>query len=597
MSPMSTALQWHFRPATAHRNDAPSGAPATIDRTSMLQPADFSQRLDALASRLRFSVATGHIWLGEQRMLLLHGASVAALRKELIDSLGVDRARGVLLRMGFASGARDAAWARELYPDASDTELLAMGPMLHTLEGIVRARSDSMTMDVARGIFRGEFTWEDSYEADVHCQLFGISTEPACWMQLGYASGYSTALMGRMILYRETACRAAGAHECHIVGRTTDEWPDAAEQLKYFEPDSVAEDILRLQDEVKNLRGSLDGNTCGSDLVGQSPAFVASWELIRKAAPSQVTVLLLGETGVGKEMFARALHGSGPRASAAFVAMNCAAMPESLIESELFGVEKGAFTGAHQSRPGRFERAHGGTLFLDEVGELTASAQAKLLRVLEEGEVERVGDVRTRRVDVRVIAATNVDLENAVAQGRFRRDLYYRLNVYPITIPPLRERTEDIPELVKCFVERYGARHSKRVPGVTDRALHALRHYAWPGNVRELENVIERGVILASAGSYIDRSDLFPSIAAEPRRQRMQGLGRDGRMLSHDEDTVSNFLDYVASKKASLDDVERILLDAAVERAGGNLSSAARALGITRPQLAYRLKKREVETP
>lgn len=589
----STALTGHPPHHAAEAAHSRDGGPAR-EASPALSPSErgFQQRLDTLVSRLRFSFESGHIWLGEERMLLMHGASIAALRKELIDTLGVDRARGVLLRMGFASGARDAAWARELYPEASDTELLAMGPMLHTLEGIVRARADSMTMDVRRGIFNGEFTWESSYEADVHCQLYGRSDEPVCWMQIGYASGYSTTLMGRVILFRETTCRAAGAGACHIVGRTADEWPDAAEQLRYLEPDSIADHILRLQEEVTNLRCTLDRATCSGDLVGQSPAFMAAWELVRKAASSKVTVLLLGETGVGKEMFARALHAAGPRAAAPFIAMNCAALPETLIESELFGVEKGAFTGAQQSRPGRFERAHGGTIFLDEVGDLSASAQAKLLRVLQESELERIGDVQTRKVDVRVVAATNVDLAQAVEQGRFRRDLFYRLNVYPVLIPPLRDRTDDIPELVRRFVDRCGTRHSKRILGVTDRALHALRSYAWPGNVRELENVIERGVILASPGSRIDLDDLFPSIAASSRRQRGAGLGRDGRVLPLDEDTVRSFVDYVATRKASLDDVERIVVDAAIERAGGNLSAAARALGITRPQLAYRLKKR-----
>ncbi|RIK94752.1 MAG: sigma-54-dependent Fis family transcriptional regulator [Burkholderiales bacterium] len=555
-------------------------------------PTQFQQRLSELASRLRFSLESGHIWLGEQRMLLMHGASIEALRKELIDSLGIVRARGVLTRIGFASGARDAAWARELYPQASDTELLGMGPMLHTLEGIVHARADAMTMDIARGVFDGEFTWESSYEADVHCHLYGVADEPACWMQVGYASGYSTTLMGRLVLFRETTCRAAGAACCHIVGRTADEWPDAAEQIRLLEPDSIAEAILRLQAEVRSLRRSLERDTASEEIVGRAPAVVRAWELVRKAAPSQVTVLLLGETGVGKEMFARALHAASTRAQAPFVAVNCAALPETLIESELFGVEKGAFTGAHQSRPGRFERAQGGTLFLDEVGELPAQAQAKLLRVLQEGEFERVGDLRTRKVDVRVVAATNVDLERAVAQGAFRRDLYYRLNVYPVVVPPLRERPEDIPELVRHFVDRSCARHGKHVLGVTDRALHALRQYAWPGNVRELENVIERGVILAAQGAHIDLDDLFPSITAVARGRRTAGLGPDGRMLRPDEDAVSAFLDHVARHHVGLDEVESLLIDAAVAKAGGNLSSAARALGITRPQLAYRLKKR-----
>jgi transcriptional regulator with GAF, ATPase, and Fis domain len=346
---------------------------------------------------------------------------------------------------------------------------------------------------------------------------------------------------------------------------------------------------------VPSLRYSLDNDLDTDDLVGVSPGFKQATGLLKRAANSQVTVLLLGETGVGKEMFARALHKVGNRAEHPLIAVNCAALPEQLIESELFGVEKGAFTGAQQSRPGRFERAHGGTLFLDEVGELSASAQAKLLRVLQEGELERIGDTRTRKVDVRVVAATNVDLAQAVEEGRFRRDLYYRLNIYPVTIPPLRERKEDIALLAQRFLEKYLVRHSKKVLGITDQAMHALKQYSWPGNVRELENVIERGVILAPGGGRIDLSDLFPSVTSEVKKQQLAALARDGSVLKRDAGTVSDFLDYVLKNQVSLENVESVLLEAAVERSKGNYSSAARMLGMTRPQFAYRMKKHNLD--
>ena len=553
--------------------------------------AEQATRVGDIASRLRFAFDSGHIWLGESRMILLHGAAMTALRKELIDSLGVDRARGVLMRMGFASGARDAEWARKLYPDASPTELLSTGPALHMLEGMVRCTTDHMEMDIAKGVFSGEFTWEASFEADAHMQLFGLSPEPACWMQLGYACGYSSTLMGRFILYRETQCAAAGASCCKIAGRPADEWTGVEAELKYFEPDSVADHILALQDQVQSLRYSIDNDLNTDNLVGVSPGFKQAAGLLKRAAHSQVTVLLLGETGVGKEMFARALHNVSSRAEHPLITVNCAALPEQLIESELFGVEKGAFTGAQQSRPGRFERAHGGTLFLDEVGELSPSAQAKLLRVLQEGELERIGDVRTRKVNVRVVAATNIDLAQAVERRRFRRDLYYRLNIYPVTIPPLRERKEDIALLAQRFLEKYLARHSKKVLGITDQAMHALKQYSWPGNVRELENVIERGVILAASGGRIDLSELFPSLTSEVKQRQLTALARDGSILRQDDGTVGAFLDYVLKNRVSLDDVESVLLNAAVQRTQGNYSSAARMLGMTRPQFAYRLKK------
>lgn len=349
----------------------------------------------------------------------------------------------------------------------------------------------------------------------------------------------------------------------------------------------MAEQLLALQDEVNHLRDSLQEDTGIGDMVGASQPFIPACDMLRKVADSHVTVLLLGETGVGKEMFARALHSISPLAKSPFIAINCTTIPEELIESELFGVEKGAYTGAHQSRPGRFERAHSGTLFLDEVGELSMNAQAKLLRVLQEGEIERVGDTRTRKVDVRVVAATNVDLQEAVPAGRFRSDLYYRLNIYPVIIPPLRERKDDIELLVTRFLEKYTARHGKRVNGITERALQALKDYNWPGNIRELENMIERGVIIVAVGDAIDLKDLFPCLNINKDAPALHPS------LNREEGDVESLVGQVIDQSTSLEEMETLLLETAVKKAKGNLSQAARILGITRPQLAYRLKKRE----
>jgi len=563
-------------------------------KTTPIDAAGSTPGADELASRVRFFYDSGHIWLGETRMILLHNAAMSSLRKELINSLGIEHARGVLTRTGYASGARDAELARTLYPHASDADLLRMGPQLHTLEGVVTARTARLDIDIAKGRFHGEFVWDNSLEADMHHELFGVDTGPVCWMQTGYACGYASMVMGRRILFKETACRASGARACTVIGKPAEEWADAETLLRYLQPDLLAEHILELQEQVQHLRYSIDDDLRADDLIGASAGFRKSRSLIRKAGPSQVTVLLLGETGVGKEMFARALHDGSPRAHGPFVAVNCAALPEPLIESELFGVEKGAFTGAQQSRPGRFERAQRGTLFLDEVGELSLTAQAKLLRVLQEGEIERIGDNHARKIDVRIVAATNVDLQEAVDQGRFRRDLFYRLNIYPVHIPPLRERTEDIPLLVQRFIDKQSARHAKKVAGVTDKAMRALCGYAWPGNVRELENIIERGIILAPPGGRIDLADLFPGISARVAEGRSSSIRRDGSVFRSDEHAVDAFLDHVFARKTGLDAVETLLLKAALERAGGNVSSAARALGMTRPQFEYRLKKRKL---
>lgn len=272
---------------------------------------------------------------------------------------------------------------------------------------------------------------------------------------VGDASGYTSAFMGRFILFKEVERAAMGANRCRIIGKPAEEWPDADEYLPYYESDSMVGHLMDLKAQVDALRCSLESTCTAPNLIGTSPGFQHAYSLISKAAATTVTVLLLGETGVGKERFARALHEMSPRNAAPFVAVNCAALPHDLIESELFGVDEGAFTGATASRLGKFERADNGTLFLDEVG--------KLLRVLQEGEIERLGDDRTRRINARLVAATNVDLQKAVREGRFRSNLFYRLHIYPAEIPPLRERPSDIPLLVQGMLDRFSALHGKRL--------------------------------------------------------------------------------------------------------------------------------------
>ncbi|MCG8072692.1 MAG: sigma 54-interacting transcriptional regulator, partial [Candidatus Thiodiazotropha taylori] len=528
-----------------------------------------------LPSELNLSLEEGRIYLSDERMIMLHIGAMGSLRKELIETLGIERARGLLTRMGYASGVRDAKLARKLMPNASDEELMLMGPKLHMVEGIVKVSPIKIDVDIANGRYFGDLIWEHSYEADVHIDQFGVHTESVCWTQIGYATGYTSEIVGRFILYKEPECCGMGDRHCRNVGKPVEDWEgDVEEDLKYFNPDHIADQLLKLQEEVAHLRYSLDEETAPGDMVGSAPPFLKTCEMLKKAGESNVTVLLLGETGVGKEMFARALHSISSRAERNFIAINCAAIPESLIESELFGVEKGAYTGAQHSRPGRFERAHGGTLFLDEVGELSPAAQAKLLRVLQEGEFERIGDSRTRKVNVRLVAATNVDLQQAVDAGKFRADLYYRLNIFPILIPALRERDGDIPALVNRFLEKYTALHGKRTPGITERALSALRNYNWPGNIRELENIIERGVIITANDTHIDLPNLFPELSVEApvtAQTQTSTLAETPTPQTNDL-SLDRMLDQILDQKIPLGTVENRLLDRAVERARGNLA-------------------------
>jgi DNA-binding NtrC family response regulator len=546
---------------------------------------------DDLRSRVHFCPRTGQIWLHEHRMLLVHAEAQALLRKELIDTLGIDRARGLLTRMGYASGLRDAELARTRSQDCSDVEAFMTGPRLHTLEGIVQVTPVKLELDRSAGIFYGEFLWENSWEGQWHRHHYGPHSEPVCWTQIGYACGYASAFMGRPILFKEVECAGMGHPNCRIIGRPAEEWDDVAEHQRFFTPESIAEQLIELQTQVVQLRSSIaEKENLPADMIGTSPGFMRAFELLRQASNSHITVLLLGETGVGKELFARAVHAMGVRSKEPFVAVNCAAIPNDLVESELFGVERGAYTGALVSRPGRFERADGGTLFLDEVGELPLPAQSKLLRVLQEGEIERVGDNRTRRVNVRMVAATNTELHRLVKEGRFRADLYYRLNPFQIQIPPLRERKEDISFLAKRFLEKHSTIHGKKLRGFTDKAKRALLTYGWPGNIRELQNMVERGVILAPSGTRIEVDHLFTSPGDSAQTQEF-GLGLDGKLDLNPWETGKELCEAVFNGVMTLDQVEALLIETAVDKAHGNLSSASRMLGLTRPQLAYRLKR------
>lgn len=579
---------------------------ATVDRVRYPDIAD-------LISRLHFSPEDGHIWLHDQRMLLLHASAMGVLRRELIESLGLERARGLLTRVGYNSGAHDAELARRIRPNSKLSDMFVVGPQLHMLEGMVGVEPVRLEMDVERGRYYGEFIWRNSSEDEEHVRIYGIGAEAACWMQIGYASGYTSVFMGRPILYREVECRAVGNNHCRIIGKPADEWgEEAGNDHRFFQAEAFTQGILG----AGRRRSGEDADTKtispfkDDTVIGVSAGFNAVCHMVNRVAPTRATVLFLGESGVGKEVFARTTHRISPRANGPFVAVNCAAIPESLVEAELFGVERGAYTGATQTRAGRFERADGGTLFLDEIGILSNTAQGKLLRALQEGEIERVGGTQTRHVDVRVVAATNLDLKEESRAGRFREDLFFRLNVFPVTVPPLRERREDIPVLMNHFLHKFALRHDRHVAGFTERAISAMLNYSWPGNIREMQNMVERAVILAPEDGAVDISHIFYNgenskenvfrldrggvLTPSTRLDALQAM--DGEDRTHER--VSRKIDALLSGNCdftdptSLDEIETALITSAVSHAGGNLSAAARMLGITRPQLAYRLKSR-----
>jgi DNA-binding NtrC family response regulator len=328
-------------------------------------------------------------------------------------------------------------------------------------------------------------------------------------------------------------------------------------------------DVRRLREENRSLREALGQRYDYPNLVARSAAMQEVLALVERVAPTPSTVLVGGESGVGKDLIARVIHQRSSRSAGPFIKINSTAIPENLLESELFGYEKGAFTGAATSKPGKFELADKGTLFLDEIGDVPASTQVKLLRVLQEREFERLGGTRTLKVDVRLIAATNRDLRAALEQGTFRQDLYYRLNVVPIDIPPLRDHKEDIPDLVNLFLARYAKSSGKNFTGVAPEALSRLVEFHWPGNVRELENIIERACALAQ-GPILELSDIH----LDPQPARPPG-------------SASSLL----PEGKTLDQWEDEMIREAYRRANGNKSQAARLLGLSRNALRYRLEK------
>jgi two-component system NtrC family response regulator len=329
-------------------------------------------------------------------------------------------------------------------------------------------------------------------------------------------------------------------------------------------------EVQRVRDENLRLKEALGKRYHFQNIVGRSKKMQEVLALVERVAPTNSTVLIGGESGVGKDLIARAIHQNSRRASAPFIKINSTAIPDTLFESELFGFERGAFTGALASKPGKFELADRGTLFLDEIGDVPAPIQVKLLRVLQEKEFERLGGTKTLKVDIRMIAATNRDLRAALEEGTFREDLYYRLNVVPIDIPPLREHKEDIPELINHFLTRFVAENETKIEGFTPAAIHALMEYHWPGNVRQLENSVERAVALSS-GPVIDAKDIHLDSAS--------GKGS------------SSSSDQFLPEGVTLEQWEDNMIREALRRANGNKSQAARLLGLSRNALRYRLSK------
>ena len=524
-----------------------------------------------------FDPSGGLMHFAGQRVVLLDAVALGILRFELIRTFGLEAARGLLTRFGYAHGRRTAETMRTALPWDDEREWRIAGGRLHRLQGMMRFEPLAPAAEGPGAPF-AEGVWHDSYEAEQHLLSVGQSDVPVCWTLCGFASGYLSYSNGREIYCVEERCVGKGDAACSLVGRAREDWGDELPKIApYYETACLEEALGRVTAALKQAERKLrvrrhEIARAGSDddapagLVAKSEPMRRVFALARRVAKVDSTLLVTGESGVGKEVLARLVHDESARLSQPFVAVNCGAVPEGLLESELFGHARGSFTGATQDRPGLFEAASGGTLFLDEIGDVPPSMQVKLLRALQEREVRRVGENKSRAVDVRVIAATNRDLAADVAAGRFRQDLYYRLRVIEIKVPPLRERREDVLPLARTFLGEVARRLGRRVTGFSPRAANQLARYDWPGNVRELENAVERAVVLAT-GPRVEVADLPEEVVSA-----LPGAVVVGRIRP-------------------LEDIEREYILAVVAASGGNKAKAAERLGIGTATLFRKLKQ------
>lgn len=484
-----------------------------------MQPSDLDFR-----ELLSFSPSGGPIRFLGQRTLLVDSSAQGLLRKELIDLLGYPAARTVITRSAYAHGWRIAEMVKhelpEVFQRAKEGKL---GPLLCALQGFgsikESQRSDGLGSEplVSTSLL-------DSIEVEQHRLFFETSDTSVCWAFTGFASGYVSYVQEREVYFIEDKCCGKGDDCCRVVGRYRENWGDELlPHLGYYQLKSVettCHEIARrlARAEVVSTDKRLEfgflqdvNEAPAVRVTAHSPAMKKTLEIAQRIARVDSSVIITGESGVGKERMAQLIHEKSSRVGKPFLAVNCGAMTETLLDSELFGHAKGAFTGADRDRPGLFEAAAGGTLFLDEIGDISPAMQVKLLRALQEKQVRRVGENHPRPVDVRILSATHHNLQEDVAAGRFRQDLFYRLCVIELHIPALRERVDDILPLARMFIADIANSMGREVTGLTYKAADLLLGYRWPGNIRELRNVVEYAIALSS-GSKIEVDDLPSAI-------------------------------------------------------------------------------------
>jgi two-component system, NtrC family, response regulator HydG len=519
------------------------------------------------------------------RRLVIHDIhAFAEIRKDLFDMVGYDQTRHVLTRFGYFWGKADAAAMKRIFTWENATEWLKAGPRLHALQGVAKVFTKTLSMDETTGTFFMEVDWHNSGEAEEHLIAKGPAHEPVCWMLVGYASGYASFCLGKEIYFIENECKAMGSGFCSATGRDLKSWGEAIRpHLPFYRIDDIQGKIEQLSRELRAKTKALASQRRKLEILTKkesplyfevkSESFRRVLDLAARIAPYDSPVLITGETGVGKEVMARYIHAHSLRAKGVFLGINCGALPENLLESELFGHKAGSFTGATSDRSGLFEEASGGTIFLDEIGDISPAMQIKLLRVLQEREVTRVGENKPRKISVRVIAATNRDLAGLIRKGAFREDLFYRLCVVEIDIPPLRNRTEDLLPLARYFVNKYAAGLGIKSLRLDPSCMDVLQSYSWPGNVRELENVIERAALVSKDGLVVPEH--FPGRVFEP----------DAALSLQQGNPLG----------ASLEKVEQAHIRQVLAATGNNQTRAAKILGISAATLWRKMKEMKKE--
>ncbi len=535
-----------------------------------------SENLD-LKELLEFDAESGVLHFAGQRALLLDAVAMGLLRKYLVENFGLTAARAVLTQFGFAHGWRMAEAMQTEFKWENDAAWSSSGARILALQGLFSVQPGGNSPLSSEGV-----VLRNSYEAEQHLLHFGRSESPVCWTICGLTSGYLSRTTGEEVYVLEDSCLGSGGAACHHFGRTRQAWgAERASELQFFIPERlkdcldvslqrVTESLKAAERKLRETKRAVARVAPELDeplgLVSKSRAMQQLIDLARRVAKVDSTVLLTGESGAGKERVARLVHEESTRAAGPFIAVNCGAITETLLESELFGHVRGAFTGATQDRPGLFEAANGGTLLLDEIGEVTPAMQVKLLRALQEREIRRVGENKTRKVDVRIVAATNRDLASGVAGGAFRQDLYYRLKVVELHVPALRERLDDVLPLARVLLAAASIRMGRKITSIAPAAADQLFRYEWPGNVRELENAMERAVALAR-GSRVEVEDL----PEEVRRVFAAPVASVGTVRS-------------------LEEVERAYIVKALELNGGNQTQTAAQLRIGSATLYRKLK-------